>query len=469
MQNVTVFRHKNMRRPKGFTLVELLVVIAIIGMLIALLLPAVQAAREAARRMQCSNHMKQWGLALHTHHDAHNNLPAGCGQLYYFSPVIGTTIFLLPYMEQTSMWDLFSNYAQSDTAKGAVDQLPGMGFSLAMFVPIPPGVPMAVGIEAGDEGDRFRADLMAMGPASYLLCPSDGNTRQMFDITFGGGGSIHVQGTNIMPCSGDAILFNTMGDLMSMVIDTVAAGGTTLVGGPLDPFSIGTASLTASRGLFTPFSKKNMSAASDGTSNTLAASETCAVAGIDDTYHDVKGGVLSRIDPATPVACLMARDPSDRSQLTQGRAGGWHYRGQTILLGMVSNRFTTILPPNSPSCTFSNLGYNPAADALSSLNPGYEDGIYTVSSNHTGGVNAVFLDGAVRFVSDSVDYTSASPGKAWDQLPAKTISRSAAVGGDINLAAEGASFGSFMAPTGESPYGVWGALGTPSGRESKSL
>ncbi len=92
------------RVSAGFTLVELLVVIAIIGILIALLLPAVQSAREAARRMQCSNNLKQLGLAIHIYHDIHNQIPItyGAGN----NPTRRNWIVgLLPHIEQKAIWD----------------------------------------------------------------------------------------------------------------------------------------------------------------------------------------------------------------------------------------------------------------------------------------------------------------------------------------------------------------------------
>ena len=119
-------RNAPVRRSRGFTLVELLVVIAIIGILVALLLPAVQAAREAARRMSCNNKLKQIGVAMHNHHDTYLYFPTG-GDVPW--PVIthyldgndtpfeserqglGWCFQILPYMEQQAVHDLRSQPA----------------------------------------------------------------------------------------------------------------------------------------------------------------------------------------------------------------------------------------------------------------------------------------------------------------------------------------------------------------------
>jgi prepilin-type N-terminal cleavage/methylation domain-containing protein len=148
----------------GFTLVELLVVIAIIGVLVALLLPAVQAAREAARRSQCSNQLKQLALALHNYHDTYNALPYGSsakGSCESGSalPAPGTIknhrgwVGVLPFIEQGPLYDRFDfNYAS-----GAYDRV-SRGLR---------GSPSASG------NDAIVATLVPT-----FLCPSDpGNPR----------------------------------------------------------------------------------------------------------------------------------------------------------------------------------------------------------------------------------------------------------------------------------------------------
>ncbi len=127
---------RRFRYPTGFTLVELLVVIAIIGVLVALLLPAVQAAREAARRMQCSNNLKQIGLATHLYVDTYKKLPAGS----YSGTDAAPLTQILPFIENSNQYSMFNwkaNLNGSPTNIAAIRQT--IGSFMCPSHPLTPG------------------------------------------------------------------------------------------------------------------------------------------------------------------------------------------------------------------------------------------------------------------------------------------------------------------------------------------
>jgi prepilin-type N-terminal cleavage/methylation domain-containing protein len=125
-------------RRAGFTLVELLVVIAIIGILVALLLPAVQSAREAARRMQCQNNMKQLGLALHNYHDTNNIFP--CSSIWNSASDMDVknnanlrqnwVIAILPFCEQQNLYNQFDLTKPIPHANNALPRATNLAFMI---------------------------------------------------------------------------------------------------------------------------------------------------------------------------------------------------------------------------------------------------------------------------------------------------------------------------------------------------
>ncbi|QDU63506.1 hypothetical protein Pan216_43860 [Planctomycetes bacterium Pan216] len=162
-------------RRGAFTLVELLVVIAIIGVLVALLLPAIQQAREAARRMQCSSNLKQMGEALHNYHDAHAAFPFGHGVRHADPGNEGTSAnwgwgsLLLPYLDKVALWERLNVGNQPlDAAVADTDLLPLMRQPIEVF---------RCPSDSGPATNTFR--LMPMGASS---APNDCDTTNCRDV-----------------------------------------------------------------------------------------------------------------------------------------------------------------------------------------------------------------------------------------------------------------------------------------------
>ena len=367
-------------------------------MLIALLLPAVQAAREAARRMQCTNNTKQLCLALHNFHDVQTRFPAGSRDPMWMSfrqrnnpnsslgdiHLYGFLIGLLPFIEQNAIYDSIVGANQQCSNKP--------GHTNAFH----PGNHNShpVGPDDAAVSCPFRT-----GSIVALRCPSDSNVAQSPNN--------EISRTSYHGCWGDLAMER---DWANRARGLFARGE----GGP---------------------GARTMSSISDGTSNTIALSES--LAGLNqNTENRIKIAVVG-VDPLdSPQACADFRGQNGmlNTDRGKGRKGlRWAHAA------LVYSGFTTTLPPNSTSCVH---------------RPDYQDqhwveaqGFITASSNHPGGVNVGLLDGSGRFVNDSVNVGT---------------NQSATEFSGVNLLTN-------TAYTGVSPYGVWGALGSIDGNESVAL
>lgn len=414
----------------GFTLVELLVSIAVISILIGLLIPAVQAAREAARRAKCSNNLKQVALAVQLYESAHHALPALCATYKRYSQVqktdtetqigsCGATIFLLPFMEQGKVYDGFEAFASSEPQNPETSE-----YNITEYHVIEPFPPDYPNVYLDGPHPRHWASGVVI---PVLSCPSDAESgviespKRHYDQMLQH--SYHLDYTD-WQFSRSNVMFNT-GDA------------------PLDNSDIG--SPAVKRGAFTPHSWKQFSQVTDGLSNTLCLAEAISSPPMD--FNLFKNGDYTAISTVQrnvaaapqgrdaknsrvwPARCIDAINKVDPIKLDSVQPWGEH--GTFWFVGRpLANGFSANLPPNSLTCSF-------GGSASGAVMGG-------VSSFHPGGANAAMLDGSVRYIRDNIDT------------------------GDLHPK-EKALIETNQATEGPSTYGVWGALGSINGGESASL
>ena len=407
-------------RSKGFTLVELLVVIAIIGILVGLLLPAVQAAREAARRMSCSNNFKQVGLAVHNYHSAFKQLPVHMGGTRripagpsWFSGygddcnmmMLSVFVGLTPFFEQQSLWDQISHPNSYDLTNPTTPRnppWPAMG-------PTPTEEQNDIVIV----NQRNNAYAPWMNEIPTLRCPSDP-----------GVGLPAMGRTNYAACLGDALHYTDNGPYWF-----------NLRGWPkLQVHTNSNYSVIAScRGTFVPRVEKKFRDVLDGLSNTVMMGEIATDLGDRDIRtrpHTFAPGTFRGLRD-DPTVCRPDIDPErprfwdpSLSNITSGNQG----RGFRWASGCQPyTAMNTILPPNTETCM-----------SLGDTTPG----VLSASSRHQGGAHVLMADGAVIFISDSIE--------AGDSY----IGTVTTYGTGPRIAGR------------DSPYGLWGALGTRDGNET---